>query len=68
MVARRIRDAIALSGLSQKEFANLMGTSASRLSTYASGKVCPSAAFLVRAEQVVTDMGSRAQDGGRYQI
>ena len=43
-VRRRINDAIAVSGLSLREFADRVGTSASRLSTYATGKVQPSAA------------------------
>lgn len=47
-VAAEITDAIARSGLNQAEFAANVGTSASRLSTYASGKVTPSATFLVR--------------------
>jgi transcriptional regulator with XRE-family HTH domain len=33
-------------------FADLVGTSASRLSTYMSGKVTPSAAMLVRIERM----------------
>ncbi len=50
-VAARIRSAIRASGLTAGEFADLVGTSASRLSTYASGKVTPSAAMLVRMER-----------------
>ena len=49
-VARRIRAAIAASGLTAAEFAAGIGTSASRLSTYARGKVTPSAAMLLRIE------------------
>lgn len=49
-VAARIRAAVARSGLTNAEFADLVGTSASRLSTYASGKVTPSASMLVRIE------------------
>lgn len=45
------------SGLSRAEFASRIGTSASRLSTYATGKVTPSAALLVRMRSVA----------GRYQ-
>lgn len=55
-VARRVREAIALSGLSAERFAKSVGTSASRLSTYRSGAVTPSAAMLVRIERA----GSRA--------
>lgn len=49
-VARRIRAAIAASGLTAAEFAAGLGTSASRLRTYATGKVTPSAAMLLRIE------------------
>ena len=49
-VARRIRAAIAATGLTAAEFAACVGTSASRLSTYATGKVTPSAAMLLRIE------------------
>lgn len=49
-VARRIREAVVRSGLTQAEFAVLVGTSASRLSTYLSGSVMPSAALLLRIE------------------
>lgn len=50
-VAARIRAAVASSGLSQAEFASRVGTSRSRLSTYASGRVTPSAAMLLRIER-----------------
>ncbi|MGF1647054.1 MAG: helix-turn-helix domain-containing protein [Kineosporiaceae bacterium] len=36
------------SGLTSTEFASRIGTSRSRLSTYASGRVVPSAALMVR--------------------
>lgn len=51
-VAEEVRQLIERSGLSQAEFAAHIGTSASRLSTYVSGKVMPSAAFLVRMRRV----------------
>ncbi len=50
-VARRVQEAIASSGLSAERFARFVGTSASRLSTYRSGAVTPSAAMLVRIER-----------------
>ncbi|MCC6339001.1 MAG: helix-turn-helix transcriptional regulator [Acidimicrobiia bacterium] len=50
-VAARVRAAIARSGLTMARFAELVGTSASRMSTYASGRVTPSAAMLVRIER-----------------
>lgn len=52
-VATRIRAAREASGLSVKEFAAAVGTSASRMSTYLSGRVTPSAAMLVRMERLV---------------
>ena len=50
-VASRVRAAVASSGLTNRGFARLVGTSASRLSTYLNGKVTPSAAMLVRIER-----------------
>lgn len=50
-VAERVGQAIASSGLSSAEFAELVGTSASRLSTYRIGKVMPSAAMLLCIER-----------------
>jgi hypothetical protein len=50
-VAARVRAAVKRSGLAKTQFADLVGTSASRLSTYLSGKVTPSAAMLVRIER-----------------
>ena len=51
-VAREITDAITRSGMGRAELAARLGTSASRLSTYASGKVTPSATFMVRLRRV----------------
>lgn len=56
-VAARVGDAVSRSGLTNREFARLVGTSASRLSTYLSGKVTPSAAMLVRIERAATGIG-----------
>lgn len=53
-VAARLRHAVSRSGLTNAEFAQLVGTSASRLSTYLSGRVTPSAAMLVRIERAAT--------------
>ena len=52
-VAARVRAAVAASGLTNAQFAELVGTSASRLSTYLNGQVTPSAAMLVRMETLV---------------
>ena len=51
-VIKRIRLAIESSELSQGDFAKVIGTSASRLSTYLSGAVTPSATMLIRIENV----------------
>lgn len=50
-VAARVLAAVQRSGLTKAEFAETVGTSASRLSTYLSGKVVPSAAMLFRIER-----------------
>lgn len=52
-VAERVGAAVERSGLTNAQFAALVGTSASRLSTYRSGRVTPSAAMLVRIERDV---------------
>ncbi|MCH7233106.1 helix-turn-helix domain-containing protein [Glycomyces sp. L485] len=59
VVAGKIRQAIAASGLTRAEFASRIGTSVSRLSTYATGKVVPSAALMVRIERVAADASAR---------
>lgn len=51
-VAEEIRTLVRASGLTQAEFAAEIGTSASRMSTYARGSVVPSAALLVRMRGV----------------
>jgi ribosome-binding protein aMBF1 (putative translation factor) len=51
-VAAEVRDAIARSGLSRSEFASRIGTSPSRLSTYTTGKVTPSATLMLRMRRV----------------
>src|SRR5699024_8200490 len=54
VVARRIRDLVEVSGLTRAEFARRAGTSESRLSTYCSGSVMPSAALMVRFERLAS--------------
>lgn len=56
-VAARMREALQQSGLSRGEFAARLGTSQSRLSTYLTGKVVPSAVILVRAEEAARRSG-----------
>jgi DNA-binding transcriptional regulator YiaG len=64
-VASRIRAAREASGLSVKEFAAQVGTSASRMSTYLAGRVTPSAALLVRMERLAARYRPiSADDGG----
>lgn len=50
-VATEIQQAIRRSRLSRADFASRIGTSTSRLSTYASGKVTPSAALMLRIQR-----------------
>jgi len=52
-VAAEVRRIIAQSGLDRSEFASRIGTSASRLSTYATGKVTPSAALVLRMRRLL---------------
>lgn len=58
-VTSRIRAAIAATGLSQGEFAKRIGTSPSRLSTYVTGHVIPSAAMLIRIEDLASTYRAR---------
>jgi DNA-binding transcriptional regulator YiaG len=58
-VATAIQEAIERSGLSQAEFAARIGTSPSRLSTYASGKVTPSAALMTRISRIADQESAR---------
>lgn len=51
-VARRVAELLKESDLSRADFAEAIGTSTSRLSTYVNAKVTPSAALLVRMERV----------------
>jgi DNA-binding transcriptional regulator YiaG len=51
-VAADVDRLVRTSGLSRTEFASRIGTSTSRLSTYVTGRVTPSAALLVRMRHV----------------
>lgn len=53
-VAAEVRDLVARSGLTGAAYANRIGTSASRLSTYCTGAVTPSAALLLRMRRVTS--------------
>lgn len=59
-VAAEVRALIGRSGLSSERFAQAIGTSRSRLSTYASGKVVPAATLLVRMRALAD---AQARDG-----
>ena len=59
-VAREIGRLVALSGVPEGEFAAWMGTTASRLSTYASGTVTPSAAVMLRISRTSLALQRRA--------
>ena len=58
-VAAEVTRLLAASGMARADFASAIGTSASRLSTYLSGKVTPSAALLVPMRRVPTGSSSR---------
>jgi len=62
-VADRVQALITASGLSRSDFAERIGTSTSRLSTYATGKVVPSAALLLRMEGLVERSGLQRNPG-----
>ncbi|MBK6310960.1 MAG: hypothetical protein WAX12_13450 [Candidatus Microthrix subdominans] len=51
-VADRVRSAITRSELTSAQFANEVGPSASRLSTYATGSATPPASMLIRIERL----------------
>lgn len=61
-VASRVRTAIADSGQTAAAFARAIGTSPSRLSTYATGTVMPSAAMLVRLERTAERLAREGAD------
>lgn len=58
-VAVAVRDLVARSGLSMGEFATRIGTSRTRLSTYRTGSVVPSAALMVRMTKLVERIETR---------
>lgn len=62
-VASEVRNLVSVSGLSQRDFAARLGTSRSRLSTYMSGKVVPSAALIVRMRRVARQVSDHMPVG-----
>jgi len=64
-VATEVRNLVGRSGLSRQDFAERIGTSRSRLSTYMSGKVIPSAAMMVRMRRTARHAAEAAtRDAG----
>lgn len=55
--------ALSRSGLSQAAFAAALGTSASRFSTYRSGRTMPTAAFFLRAQRIASSLEAARQRG-----
>jgi transcriptional regulator with XRE-family HTH domain len=51
-VQAELAAALERSGLTRREFADRLGTSTSRLSTYLTGRVVPAATLLARAARV----------------
>lgn len=58
VVADEVRRVVADSGLTTAEFASRIGTSRSRLSTYRSGRVVPSATMMHRMRHVSEDFSA----------
>lgn len=63
-VATEVAGLVADSGLSRAEFAAMVGTSPSRLSTYITGKVTPSAALMLRMSRLGAGLAPDWQGGG----
>lgn len=58
-VADRVRECLKQSGLTSADFAERIGTSASRFSTYVNGRVTPSATLMLRIEECARDQAQR---------
>ena len=64
-VASEVRSLVGRSGLSKQDFAERIGTSRSRLSTYMSRRVVPSASLMVRMRRVALRASAAAtRDAG----
>jgi DNA-binding transcriptional regulator YiaG len=64
-VASEVRSLVGKSGLSKQDFAERIGTSRSRLSTYMSRRVVPSASLMVRMRRVALRASAAAtRDAG----
>jgi DNA-binding transcriptional regulator YiaG len=64
-VAQEVRSLIDGSGLTRTAFASRIGTSTSRLSTYSTGKVTPSATLLLRMRRVTDEAPSLKRKSAR---
>lgn len=62
-IAKRITRTVMSTGLTQKALASRIGTSASRLSTYMSGSVTPSASMLLRIEAQQAEIDEERKNG-----
>lgn len=63
VVAQGLEQALADSGLIQADFAAALGTSASRFSTYRTGKTMPTAAFYLRALRLASNLKAAREHG-----
>ncbi len=54
VVARRVGEWLQRTGMSRAEFAEAIGTSTSRLSTYLTGRVAPSSTLMIRMENLAS--------------
>lgn len=64
-VAARVSGYLDASGLSRSEFASAIGTSASRLSTYLTGKVAPGSTLLLRMERLSKNLSGARSTAAR---
>lgn len=64
-IAARVDQLVTESGLTTADFASQIGTSRSRLSTYRTGSVTPSAALLLRMERLVQRLAGNPGKGDR---
>jgi hypothetical protein len=60
-VAREIRRLVAVSCCTQRQFAQYLGTSAPRLSSYVTGSVTPSAAMMLRINRQSSALAQRSR-------
>lgn len=66
--AEAMRTALSDSTLTRAQFAERLGTSQSRLSTYLNGKVTPSAALLIRAQRIASSGSSPVRTAGAVEL